>query len=85
MLPPSFASWLTPTVRPKLGKQAVNEAIAEFHQACEGGDAPTFAVERSQYVLTARISKRGAVHGVAETVASRCFWLTVLHVGKSRI
>ena len=28
MLPPSFASWLTPTVRPKLGKQAVNEAQA---------------------------------------------------------
>lgn len=28
MLPPSFANWLTPIVRPKLGKQAVNEAQA---------------------------------------------------------
>lgn len=46
MLPPSFASWLTPTVRPKLGKQAVNEAQAA--DGAEGGDAPTFAVERSQ-------------------------------------
>lgn len=35
MLPPSFASLLTPTVRPKLGKQAVNEAQAADGALCD--------------------------------------------------
>jgi hypothetical protein len=44
MLPPSFASWLTPTVRPKLGKQAVNEAQAADGALCDlcGNDRVSF-------------------------------------------